>query len=356
MPNLQPASDDQANSIVVSVIVLNWNGELFLEACLGSLLRQSMGDTEIILVDNGSTDGSVDLVRGRFPQVRLIVLEENTGFSAGNNAGIRHARGEYVALINNDAEADPHWIEEILKTYNSHPEVGICASKMLFYDDRTLADACGDFYTVEGIAGKIGHLEPEERYGKPREVFGACAGAAVYRRSMLEELGGFDEDFFIVHEDSDLSFRARLMGYKCLYVPTAIVYHHLGASIGLGSDRSVYFSQRNTEFVYLKNMPLLLLLKYWPMHVLADLVSFVAHIARGKTRAFLSAKFDALRMMPAVIKKRRRIQSARRASAADIDRLLVRGWLWGRLRRGLDAGIRREGPQESALGERPSSE
>src|SRR3990172_13075980 len=136
------------------------------------------------------------------------------------------------------------------------------------FEDHTLVDACGDSYTVEGIPDKIGHLDHASNYDDSREVFGACAGAAIYRRSMLEELAGFDEAFFIVHEDSDLNFRAQLLGYRCIYVPTAVVYHHLGATIGKGSDRAVYFSQRNTEFVYLKNMPLVLLLKYWPLHVL----------------------------------------------------------------------------------------
>ena len=342
---------DRSSDILASVIVLNWNGERFLGACLDSLRRQTFTGLETILVDNGSTDGSVELVKRDFHDVKVVALDRNIGFSAGNNEGIRRARGRYVALMNNDAEADPHWIEEIVKAFERHPEIGMCASKILLYDNRALADSCGDFYSVEGVAGKIGHLESQECYEESREVFGACAGAAIYRRSMLEELGGFDEDFFIVHEDSDLNFRAQLLGYRCIYVPTAVVYHHLGATIGKGSDRAVYFSQRNTEFVYLKNMPLVLLLKYWPLHVLADVVSFGAHIARGKTRAFISAKLDALRMMPGVIRKRRQIQKARRASAADIDRWLERGWLWERLHRGLDAGMWSQQAQPGASGE-----
>ena len=300
----QPTSRDSLSDILASVIVLNWNGERFLGACLDSLRRQTLSGLETILVDNGSTDGSVELVKRDFHDVQVIALDRNIGFSGGNNQGIRHARGQYVALLNNDAEADPRWIEEIVKAFECHPEIGMCASKMILYGDRALADACGDFYTVEGVAGKIGHLEPEGQYSEPREVFGACAGAAGYRRSVLQELGGFDEDLFLVHEDSDLSFRAQLMGYRCLFVPTAIVYHHLGATIGRGSDTSVYFSQRNTEFVYLKNMPLLLLLKYWPLHLLADMISFGAHIARGRTPPFLSAKLDALRMMPGLVNRK----------------------------------------------------
>jgi GT2 family glycosyltransferase len=338
--NLEPELTSQPAEAAISVIVVNWNGEHLLEACLNSLMRQSIENVELILVDNGSTDGSVALVRKQFPDVTVIALDTNTGFSAGNNAGIRRARGRYVAMLNNDAEPDPQWLEEIVKAFEDHPEIGFCASKIVLAVRPDLVDACGDFYTIEGVAGKIGHLEPEERYSKPNEVFGACAGAAVYRRSLLDDVGGFDEEFFAVHEDSDLSFRARLMGYRCLFVPSSIVYHQLGATIGNQSDLSVHFAQRNTEFVYLKNMPLGLLIKYWPVHMLADLASFVSHVQRGKTRAFLKAKLAALRMLPGMLAKRRRVQRMRRVSDVEIDRILLRGWLWERLRLALSGGNR----------------
>jgi hypothetical protein len=325
----------------VSVIIVNWNGKTLLQACLEALRRQSFTDCETVVVDNGSTDSSVDFVQERFPDIDLIALPENQGFSRASNVGIERTRGEYIAMLNNDAEADPNWLGELVAALEADPQVGFCASKMVLHRDRDLADACGDFYTVEGIPGKIGHLEPADRYNVPREVFGACAGAAIYRRSMLEDLGGFDEDFFIVHEDSDLSFRAQLMGYKCLYVPTAVVRHHLSATIGEGSRAAAYYAQRNMEFVFLKNMPLPLLIKYQPLHLLTDALLLLVYARQGKTRAFLKAKIDALALMPKMLEKRRQIQEARRTPTKDIERLLVKEWLWRKVRHTLVGGKRR---------------
>ena len=332
MPEPQPHSLLRAEHGRVTVIIANWNGKRYLGACLESLRRQAFTGVEVILVDNGSTDGSVELAREHLRDINVIALPENLGFSRAINVGIERARGEYIAMLNNDAEADPKWLGELVAGLEANPEVGFCASKMVLHGDHDMADACGDFYAVEGVPGKIGHLEPADRYRESREVFGAFAGAALYRRSMVEELGGFDEDFFIVHEDSDLSFRARLMGYRCLYVPSAVVYHHVGATIGRESDAAVYYSQRNSEFVYLKNMPGPLVLRYWPLHLLAVLASFLSHTRRGKLRPYLRGKLDAVRMIPIMLAKRRQIQRGRRVTVPEIDGMLSRGWFWSRLR------------------------
>lgn len=320
---------------LVSVIIVSWNGRSLLDACLSALRKQTGSNCQIIVVDNGSSDGTTAFVRESFRGVEVIALPKNMGFSRANNLGIRHARGEYVALLNNDAEPAPGWLGELVAALEANPDVGSCASKMLLHDQPHLADACGDFYSIEGIPGKIGHLESADRYNESREVFGACAGAALYRRALLEKLGGFDEDFFIVHEDTDLSFRFRLHGYTCVYVPTAVVYHHLSASIGYQSDTAVYYAQRNMEFIFFKNMPTVLLLKYLPLHVITDLLLFARYILHGQARIFLKAKLDALAMMPKMFGKRRQIQGARRVRAAEIDRLLLRGYLWQKLRQAL---------------------
>jgi GT2 family glycosyltransferase len=318
-----------------SVIIVNWNRCRLLQRCLASLSAQSATPSEVIVVDNCSSDGSTDLVRTQFPHTHLIELRGNVGFAQASNIGIRQAQGEYIALLNNDAEAAPTWLGGLIATLDANPDCGFCASKMLLYNRPHLADACGDFYTIEGIPGKVGHLEAAERYSKPCEVFGACAGAAIYRRELIEEVGGFDEDFFIVHEDSDLSFAARLLGYKCVYVPTAIVYHHLGATIGPQSILAVYHAARNREFVFYKNMPWSLLVRYSQLHFMSELLSFARHIPLGRGTVFLKAKIDALTMMPSVLRKRRRIQAARRASVAEIDRLLVRDRLSRRAAQGI---------------------
>lgn len=319
----------------VSVIVVNWNGKELLTPCLQALRQQRFRDFEIIIVDNGSTDGSVEFVRAGFTEARVIALDENLGFSAANNIGIGHARGKYIALLNSDTEVEPRWLEELVNALDAQPEIGFCASKMLLWKTREIADTCGDFYTVEGIAGKIGHLEHAAQYDHPREVFGACAGAAIYRKSMLDDIGLLDEDFFLAHEDTDLSFRAQLMGYKCLYVPTAIVYHHLSATIGADSDTYIYYGHRNNEYVYIKNMPVRLLLKYWPWHLLFNVLLLLFFYPRGKALPFLKAKGAALRGFPRMLKKRWHIQKACRVSTRDIERTLIRGWLFNALRRKL---------------------
>jgi GT2 family glycosyltransferase len=322
----------------VSVIVVNMSASHLLDKCLGSLSAQSQPPDEVIVVDNGSSDGSVDLVQARFPHVHLLALSYNAGFSRANNLGIRHARGEYVALLNNDAEPAPGWLGELVAALEANPDIGSCASKIVLHQDPGVVDSCGDSYSVDGTPGKIGHLEPVAESSRPQEVFGACAGAAIYRRSMLEELGGFDEDFFMVYEDSDLSFRARLRGHKCLYVPTAIVRHHVSASLGVLSDDAVYYAQRNLEYVFFQNMPTRLLVKYLPVHVLTNGFRFLAHMARRQTRIFLKAKIDALRNLPRVLEKRRTIQRGRRVSSLEIDALLTRRPLLRMLRQRLHAG------------------
>ena len=309
-----------------SVIVVNWNGRHHLDACLGALRRQTFTDFEAILVDNGSVDGSVDHVRRHHPWVELVVLPENRGFCGGNNEGIRRARGRYLALLNNDTEADPAWLGELV-TALERQQVGFCASQIRLFDARDLLDSAGDVFAINGVASKRGHLRDASGYAEPGEVFGACAAAALYRRSMLEDIGLLDEDFFLVFEDADLSFRARNAGYRCAYVPTARVYHRTNASIGTYTHAYVYYGQRNLELAFLKNMPLPLLVKYLPVHVAYDLLALVFFAAHGRLWSFLQAKGAALRCLPATLRKRRAIQARRVVSSRQLDDLLERSWL-----------------------------
>jgi GT2 family glycosyltransferase len=309
-----------------SVIVVNWNGRHHLDTCLGALRRQSFSDFEVILVDNGSTDGSTDHVREHHDWVNVVALPENRGFCGGSNEGIRRARGKYLALLNNDTEADPDWLRELVSGLERQ-EVGFCASQILFYDARTKIDSAGDEFAINGVAHKRGHLEDSSGYSEPTEVFGACAAAAIYRRSMLDDIGILDEDFFLIFEDVDLSFRARSAGYRCVYVPTARVYHKTNASIGTYSHTYVYHGQRNLELVYLKNMPLPLLLKYLPVHLLYNLLALAFFAGHGRLWSFLQAKGSALRHLPSTLRKRRAIQSQRAISNRQLDELLTRWWL-----------------------------
>jgi GT2 family glycosyltransferase len=296
----------------VTVIVVNWNGRHHLEECLSSLSRQTFKTYEIIFVDNGSTDGSVNIVERNFPHVRVVRLERNEGFCRGNNIGLQNASGEYIALLNNDTRVEPQWLKELVREMSNDPELGICASCMIRYFQPDLIDSAGDGYDNCGVGFKVGNGNQVLEYRKKRYTFGACAGAALYRRSMIDNIGFFDEDFFAVGEDIDLSFRALLAGYKCLYVPKAIVYHKINQTIGPGSDFLLYQSRRNVEYTYFKNMPLFPLVLTLPIHLIYNLLTFAQAFFQGKLTVFLKAKRDFLINLIKVCRKRREIQKRRK--------------------------------------------
>jgi GT2 family glycosyltransferase len=307
----------------ISVIILNWNGKHFLEDCLGAIRRQTFRDFEAILVDNGSTDGSVEYVRRQFPEVTLLALSNNLGFAGGNIAGYDQARGSIVALLNNDTEAHPDWLAEIHKASQTYPDAGSFASKMMYFDERGRVENCG--FDV-GIAGSTIDLGRDEADGpgwcQPRKVFGACGGAVAYRRGMLQEIGFLDPDFFMTYEDVDLSFRAQLRGFACVYVPGAIVYHRYRATNRKTPFRQVFYSQRNIEFVYLKNMPLALILRALPQRLVYELGAAIYFSKKGDGWAFLRAKLDVLKCLPSILRKRREIQNRRTITDRQMRKVL----------------------------------
>lgn len=309
----------------VTVVIVNWNGEHFLERCLTALLAQTVTPYAIILVDNASTDGSLEIAR-RFPSVRLIAQLQNTGFARGNNLVIEAAPGEseWIALLNPDAFAAPHWLEALLAASESHPEFDIFGSKLVNAADSTLLDGAGDAYHISGLAWRTAHGAPVSTVDQSEcEIFSPCAAAALYRRSVLLEVGGFDEDFFCYAEDVDLGFRLRLAGYRCLYVPQSVA-HHVGSGTtgGQHSNFSVYHGHRNLVWMFVKDMPGLLFWLLLPLHVALNLISLVWFALRGQGRVILRAKRDALLGLPKMWCKRRRIQAARVASIGDIWRVL----------------------------------
>lgn len=317
---------------MISVIIINWNGKEHLEGCLASLRKQTLTDFEIILVDNGSTDGSVEYVRQVFPEVGIVALPENLGFCGGNNAGLRHARGELVALLNNDTEVSPHWLQALNGAAVKWPKAGLFASKMLFFDQRERLDTAGDEFHIAGFPIKRGWRQLDgPEFNQPREIFGACAGAALYRKEMLDRIGGLDEDFFVYAEDIDLSFRAQIYGYRCRYVPEAIVYHKGSATMGK-TWRWFYLSRRNQLWVMVKNMPGKLLVKYLPVLGLYHLSSILYHGLRGRGRLILNAYWDAWRGLPKMLQKRHIIQASRTVPIKYLDSILARGGLFSRAR------------------------
>ncbi|MBA7641507.1 hypothetical protein ES703_49191 [subsurface metagenome] len=311
---------------MITVIIPNWNGKQFLKTCLHSLRRQTLKDYQVIVVDNGSTDGSVSFLIRNYPEVKLIKFSKNKGFAAAVNQGIKESQGEFVALLNNDVEADPSWLEELSRGLKENPEVGFCASKMLDFTNRRIIMEAGDGYTRSGYAFQIGNDRPDiGQYDSPKKVFGACAGAAIYRRSMFDKIGFFDEDFFAYLEDIDLSFRAQLMGYECLYIPSAVVYHVGSASTGSRyNDITVYFSAQNTINTLIKNMPASILCRNI-FRILKLLILLQGHyIIRSKYgRAYFKGLLSAFRQLKPMLRKRKQIQDNKKISHKKIEQFLI---------------------------------
>jgi GT2 family glycosyltransferase len=242
---------------LVSVVVLNWNGKEVIFECLDSLLRQTCRSFEVILVDNGSTDGSLDLIRKQYGSaLEVIESPTNVGFAEGCNIGIRASRGEFIALVNSDATVEPTWLEQMI-TGLQDPLVGMCASKIFYYSRRELIENTGQTITRDGLGRTRGRLEKDEgQYDSLPDVFCPSGCAGIYRKNMLEESGLFDRLFFAYADDIDVGLRGRLLGYRCKFIPTAVAYHKLSASFGLLSPLKAYLVERNRLWVVIKCFPL----------------------------------------------------------------------------------------------------
>jgi hypothetical protein len=298
---------DLENTPLVSVIIVNYNGKRFLDTCLGSLYRQSYPTMEILLVDNGSSDGSIDFIRASYPGIKVIETGDNLGFAKANNIGIKAAKGEYIATLNNDTETEPGWLTALVEAMRSDECTGMCASKMLRMDDHGIIDSTGICVSRSGACWDRGMFERDVgQYEKTEEVFGPCAGAALYRKSMLDQAGLFDEDFISYMEDSDLAMRGRLWGWKCLYVPKAVVYHFHGGTAGYVSDYTVYYGNRNIVWYPLKDFPAGLLLTSLPFIVSRSLGVIPYYVLKGHGTTILRAKVDSVKGIPKMLWKRRK--------------------------------------------------
>lgn len=295
-------------------------------------MGQSRPPDEILVVDNASIDGSLRILTEEFPNVRVLSLSTNHGFSEACNRGIEATDSELVAILNNDLVLDREWLNELLKHVSE--DWACWASLILFERFPSLVDSAGDGMSVIGAAFKIGHAQDASAYRQAREVFGPCAAAALYRRSLLKEAGGFDPDFFLIHEDSDLNLRARMLGFRCLYVPTAQVLHRVNASIESFSPAYVFYGHRNSEILFWKNMPAQLLLIYLPERILFNLLALAYFTFKGRGVSFLRAKWAFLMQLGSVLRKRRAVQKGSKLSAEKLRKQLERNWLKHR-RKGL---------------------
>jgi len=326
-----PASSP-ISSPVVSLVIVNWNGRRHLDACLRAVAGQAGVRLETILVDNGSTDGSAEYVGSTYPWVRVLALAANRGFAGGNNAGVAIATGRYVVLLNNDTIADPGCVGALLAGLDEPAGIALTTARIVYMHDPSTIDSAGDGMHRAGGAFKHLHGQSVESALVSREVFGVCGAACLMPKRVFDELGGFDESFFFSHEDVDLSYRARLRGYRCRYVADAIVSHHGGGTSGKTSAFAVFHAQRNSEWLYIKNTPASLLLRTFPAHVVYMAAAGVYFLRIGRLGAFIRGKWAALVGLPAVLHARTAVQSSRRASPATIAAQMDAGWMSAKLR------------------------
>jgi len=323
-----------------SVIILNWNGRHLLEECLDSVSSQSFRDFETIVVDNGSTDGSIDWLKDRFGDaVSTVALPSNLGFAGGNNAGIRVSRGRYVILLNNDTAVDPGWLAALSDAVRRHPDGGMFTPKILNYYRRDEIDNTGHLIYPDGMARGRHRLEKDDgRFDEEGEVLSPSGCAGCYSRRMLDEIGLLDDAFFAYGEDVDLGLRARWAGWNCTYVPSAVVYHKYSATSGTYSPQKAFLAERNRLWLLFKNFPMADILRSPFYTVLRYSLHFKGAItgkgASGRfarefsvgalLRVILNAEVAALRGLPEILRKRRECRNHRRIGTREFRGLVRR--------------------------------
>jgi GT2 family glycosyltransferase len=310
----------------VSVVIPNWNGALHLPHCLDALAQQTIAGMEVIVVDNGSTDGSLSLLATEYPSVRVIALPRNLGYAGGCNEGLRAAQGDVLAILNNDTEVKRTWMSELLAALERHPTAGLATPKVLLWHDRARIHTTGDYVRTNGIPDSRGVWERDEgQFDREEYVFGAAGVAPAYRRSMLDDIGLLDAHFHSYCEDVDLSWRAQLAGYRCVYVPRSVLYHQVSATGG--GPISSFYVARNTIWLLAKNLPAGLWHRYRGEIVRAQCQRFAdaARAWRGiAARATIRGQLAGLAGIAGPLRRRRAIQAKRRVDDAYIDSLLVR--------------------------------
>jgi len=310
----------------VAVIIVTWNASALLGDVLSALSRQTFAPQRVVVVDNGSADveRTAALVASH-PGVEWMPLSDNQGFAAANNAGIARCTGvEFVALLNPDAFPEPDWLLQLVSAAKSHPESASFASRLLMHSNPGFLDGAGDCMSIYGKPRRRGYgLRSDGVFMRAEPVFCPSAAAALFRRHAVMEVGGFDDDYFCYVEDVDLGFRLRLAGYQAMYVPDAVALHVGSATTGgQHSDFSVYHGHRNLVWTFVKNMPGILFWLLLPLHLALNLVTIVVFVVRGQGRVILRSKRDAIKGLPQVWAKRKKIQAGRIAKIREIWAIL----------------------------------
>jgi GT2 family glycosyltransferase len=310
-------------ALTASIIIPNWNGRHFLAACLEALAKQTRSDFEVIVVDNGSADGSVELLESRFPHVKVVSLPENRGFAAAMNVGIRRAAGRYVAFLNNDTEPEPEWLEELIACLERHSRAAAATSKMVFADDTGVIDDTGDLLTSTFLPYARGHGERDTgQYETEQEVLSASGGAALWQAEALSRIGLFAAQFFAYYEDVDLGLRAQLAGYECWYAPRAVVNHKRGGSVEADSDFALRHHVRNRWLMLVRTIPGPLLVRALPQILRGEATWWARAAHARRPVSLLRAYAGVARELPRALAERRTIQSGRARDAGELRGLL----------------------------------
>lgn len=296
---------------MIDILIPNYNGRALLPVCIDALRRQTRRDYRVTVIDDGSTDDSCALLMKNYPEVGIVEMPRNRGLAAAVNAGLRATNAPIVVLLNNDTEAAPDWLEHLVGALECYPGYACAASKLLLFDRRDMLHSAGDFYRSDGVPGSRGVWQQDRgQYDAMTEVFGACAAAAAYRRTVLDALAVdglvFDEDLVMYCEDVDLNIRARLRGFRTVFVPSAVVYHRLSATGG--GTLASYYCGRNIPLVWAKNMPSTILRRSWGALLLSQLgfaLHSLWHAREPAARARLRGQCAALWHLPHFVRKRR---------------------------------------------------
>jgi GT2 family glycosyltransferase len=309
-----------------SILILNYNGKHLLKPCIDSILKQNFTNYELVVVDNNSSDDSLPYIKENFPEIKLVENSKNFGFAKGNNKGIEVCNGEWIFFLNNDAILELDCLS-ILSEHikNRSHEQAVFMPLMLKADFPDMVDCAGDKLYPWGYAYKYEKLFANEpKFSEFKEIALACCGAAVFNRGLLQELGGFDEDFFLYYEDVDLSLRARHLGIKIYLIPQAKVLHKGSATVGKKNSQRLYYIERNRFFTKLKNFPLRTLIRYVPHSFICSVFSLIVWTKRGFLKIWIESRFSMLFGIPKMLKKRRKILSKSKISVAEFESWLLR--------------------------------